>query len=87
MTSAIATLTSKGQVTIPKEIREALAIGEKDRILFFVEGERAVIVPLRKRSVSELYGSLPATRPYPGMGAIREEIRRELGERISRGEE
>jgi hypothetical protein len=37
--------------------------------------------------LSELYGALPATHPYPGYDAIRQEIHSELGERISRGEE
>ena len=36
--------------------------------------------------LTELLGALPATRPYPGMDAIREEIHKELGERIARGE-
>ncbi len=85
--SVVATLTSKGQVTIPKEIRDALKIGEKDQLLFFIEGDRAIMIPIKKRSLNELFGSLPATRPYPGLDALREEIRRELGERISRGEE
>lgn len=36
-----AKVTSKGQVTIPKAVREALAIYEGDEILFRVEGDRA----------------------------------------------
>jgi antitoxin PrlF len=87
MTGNIATITSKGQVTIPKEVRQALQVRENDQLLFVVEGGQAVIIPLRKRPLTELYGALPATRPYPGMDAIREEIQNELGERMARGEE
>ncbi len=35
-------VTSKGQVTIPKSVRDALGIKQGDEILFWVEGNRAV---------------------------------------------
>jgi AbrB family looped-hinge helix DNA binding protein len=38
-----AKLSSKGQVTIPRAVREALSLGEGDEIVFRVEGDRAVI--------------------------------------------
>jgi antitoxin PrlF len=87
MSSNIATVTVKGQVTIPKAIRRALGIQERDSLLFRIEDGRLVVTPLPHRPLSELYGALPATRPYPGHQAIREQVRAELGERIERGEE
>lgn len=39
----LAKVTSKGQVTIPKSVREALGIREGDEVLFRVERSRAVI--------------------------------------------
>lgn len=36
-------LSSKGQVTVPKAVREALGVKEGDAILFRVEGDRAVL--------------------------------------------
>lgn len=87
MDTKMATVTSKGQITIPKAIRQALGIKEKDRLLFLVEDDRLVLIPLRHRPLSELFGALPATRSYPGHQAIREEIRSDLGERIHRSEE
>lgn len=38
-----ARVSSKGQVTVPKVVREALGIKEGDDILFRVEGHRAVL--------------------------------------------
>lgn len=38
-----AKVTSKGQVTVPKLVREALGIHEGDELVFRVEGERAVL--------------------------------------------
>jgi antitoxin PrlF len=36
-------LTSKGQVTIPKAVREALELQEGDEVVFRVERKRAII--------------------------------------------
>ena len=41
-------LSSKGQVTIPQEIRLRLGLQEGDRIEFVVEGERTLIRPARQ---------------------------------------
>jgi AbrB family looped-hinge helix DNA binding protein len=87
MATNIVTVTARGQVTIPKAIRQTLGIQEKEQLLFLVEGERLVLIPLRHRPLSELYGALPATKPYPGHHAIREAIHTELGESMKRGEE
>jgi antitoxin PrlF len=38
-----AKVTSKGQVTVPKAVRDALGIKEGDQIVFRVDGHRAVL--------------------------------------------
>lgn len=40
---ASAKVTSKGQVTVPRSVREALGIEAGDQVVFRVEGHRAVI--------------------------------------------
>ncbi len=40
---SIGSITSKGQVTIPKEIREELGITEGDKVMFLIDGDRAII--------------------------------------------
>lgn len=40
---AAARVTSKGQVTVPKAVRDALGIKEGDEVLFRVEGNRAIL--------------------------------------------
>lgn len=52
--SVLATLTSKGQITVPREIREAWHLMAGDQIEFHLDGpERGTIVPLRRRSIFE----------------------------------
>ena len=42
-----ATLTSKGQITLPKEVREHLHVAEGDRIEFVIEANGEVrVVPI-----------------------------------------
>lgn len=40
---AAARVTSKGQVTVPKVVRDALGIRQGDEVVFRVEGNRAVL--------------------------------------------
>jgi antitoxin PrlF len=40
---AAAKVTSKGQVTVPKVVRDALGIRKGDEVVFRVEGNRAVL--------------------------------------------
>jgi antitoxin PrlF len=54
-----ATLTTKGQITIPKEVRERLGVVAGDR-LDFVEQERGVYkVVAATRDVRQLKGMVP----------------------------
>jgi AbrB family looped-hinge helix DNA binding protein len=40
---ASARVTSKGQITVPKAVRDALGLKQGDHIVFRVEGNRAVL--------------------------------------------
>ena len=51
-----AKITSKGQVTIPKGVRDALELHEGDELLFRVERSRAVIA--KTPNLLELAGSV-----------------------------
>lgn len=54
-----ARLTGKGQVQVPKAVREALGAGRGDDLVFRVEESGAVYVALEpKKSLSELAGIL-----------------------------
>ncbi len=55
---ALATITTKGQVTIPKEIRESLKLHTGDKIEIIVTDKKeAVIRPISKK-VDDIFGKL-----------------------------
>lgn len=60
-----ATLTTKGQVTIPRKVREALRLRPGDRIDFVLGADGEVRVRAGEVDVSELRGLLrrPGRRP------------------------
>jgi antitoxin PrlF len=51
-----ARLSSKGQVTVPRAVREALALEEGDRLVFRVVGDHAVMA--RTMDLLDLAGSI-----------------------------
>ena len=53
---AAAKVTSKGQVTVPKVVRDALGIAAGDEVVFRVEGNRAVLA--RTPDFLDLAGSM-----------------------------
>ena len=55
-----AKVTSKGQITVPKEIREYLDLNSGDRIEFIVNSEGEVIIRPCTYKVSDLKGLLKA---------------------------
>jgi len=56
----LSTVTTKGQVTIPKEIREALNITPNDKVDFVQEGEKIVMIPLKP--LKSFRGAVKASR-------------------------
>lgn len=53
-----ATLTSKGQTTIPKEIRDELGMKPGDRMTFTLMPDSTVVMRVKSKKLSELAGSL-----------------------------
>jgi antitoxin PrlF len=65
--STDATLTSKGQTTIPKEIRDSLGLKPGDRMTFTLMPDATVIMRVKSKSVAELAGMLhkPGRKTVP----------------------
>jgi len=54
-----ATITSKGQITLPKALRERLHLAPGDRVEFIVDDNDVVRMVPRTTSVTRLKGMLP----------------------------
>jgi antitoxin PrlF len=68
------TMTSKGQVTIPKEVRDALRIVAGDRVSFIVREDG--VVELRPETVDlhDLYGMLKRRGKRVSVEAMNEHV-------------
>jgi len=62
-----ATLTSKGQTTIPKEIRDSLHMKAGDRMTFTLMPDDTVIMRVKSKSITGLAGKLhkKGRKPVP----------------------
>ena len=56
--SSDATLTSKGQTTIPKEIRDGLGMKSGDRMTFTLMPDATVVMRVKSGSLTKLAGRL-----------------------------
>ena len=75
----ISTITSKGQATIPKEIRSFLGIKPSDKINFTVEKGNVVLKPVR--TLKDFRGSV-LVQNKSDINKERAQAKKTLGERI-----
>jgi AbrB family looped-hinge helix DNA binding protein len=68
-----ARLTSKGQLTVPKAVRDALQLRQGDQVVFRVEGARAVMA--RTPGLLDLAGAVPV--PLSKRGTSWDQVRRQ----------
>lgn len=67
-----ATITSKGQVTIPSDIRKTLGLNAQDKLTFTPMPDGTVVLRAKNRSVFSLKGML---KPKPGTKVSIEQMR------------
>ncbi len=71
-----AKITSKGQITVPRKVRNALGVKPGDSLVFEQNGDNILVRPVRKKSPFAKYRGIG----NPGMDSGREAVLREIGE-------
>lgn len=72
----ISTLTSKGQLTLPKAIRDRLRVRPGDRVEFRLTGEGQIVVEAASQDLRALKGSLKSGGKHMTLKEMEEEIRK-----------
>ena len=80
----ISVLTSKGQMTIPKEVRKALNLQPSEKVIIVVEGNRAIIQPL-KGNLLDIGGSVKITKREKPIHfkKVREEVKKRVAKKVA----
>ena len=80
---ATATITSKGQVTIPKAVRDSLHLRTGDRIEFVIRGQSEALLRPVTKSVDEVFGKLhQADQPAKTVEEMNGAVSRALQKRL-----
>jgi AbrB family looped-hinge helix DNA binding protein len=76
------TMTRKGQVTIPKEIRDRLGVKEGEKVLFVMRGEE-VLLKVVKGTILDLRGSVrPSARPED-FDKVRQSVKQTVAKKVA----
>ncbi|MDX2219369.1 MAG: AbrB/MazE/SpoVT family DNA-binding domain-containing protein [Burkholderiales bacterium] len=80
-----ATLTSKGQITLPKQVRDQLGLSSGDRVDFVLGANGAYTLVPVKRSVSALKGIIKRPGKAVSLAAMDAAIRQRAARKIRAG--
>jgi AbrB family looped-hinge helix DNA binding protein len=76
------TITRKGQVTIPKTIRDRLGVKEGEKVLFVMRGEE-VVLKVVKGTILDLRGSVKPSAHPGDFEKIRQSVKQAVGKRVA----
>lgn len=71
---ATTTMTSKGQLTVPKEVRDALGLKPGDKVVLTPTGDGYSARLCKKRPITEMFGLLPTNGVHATLEEIEEGI-------------
>lgn len=76
----LSTVTQRGQVTLPAEVRRLLGVGPKDKVAFTIEDGNVGVVSARL-SLKMVFGSVRPATSTEGLLAVSEDAKMEKVER------
>lgn len=75
-----ATITSKGQITVPREVRRVLGVRTGDKLLFESDGQGMRVRPIKNRSAFSKYRGIGNPDIASGRKSIGKWLREMRGE-------
>ena len=82
MAEYITTVTQKGQVTIPGDLRQALGLKPRDKVAFALHDGKVVLYPVQS-PVLATYGAVKAKNRPENYQRIRREIEEEVATEVT----
>lgn len=74
-----ATLTSKGQITLPIDLRKKLGLCTGDKVEFIIEDEQSVRMVPKNTPVAQLRGMLPRPSEPVSLKKMKEAVKKGSG--------
>ncbi len=81
---SVSVMTSKGQITIPKEVRELLKLKPADRVVITIERDHAVLKPVHG-NILDLGGSIkiPAREKPIDFQKVRNKVQKTVAQKVA----
>lgn len=76
-------ITSKGQITLPKEVRKLLNVQEGNVVIFEKEDDKIVIKPAK--TLRDFKGLLKNIKTEETFDEIREKVKKSVGKKVVQG--
>jgi AbrB family looped-hinge helix DNA binding protein len=82
----IVVIRSRGQMTIPKEVRKTLDLKPSGKVIIVVDGDRAILKPLRG-NILGIGGSIeiPGSEKPVDFRRVRQEVRKKVARKVAQG--
>ena len=78
----LSVLTSKGQTTIPKKVRETLDLKPDDKIIYIPDGKRVFITTVRG-NILDIKGSVKQQMKNPmDFKKLRKKVKKEVSKKV-----
>ena len=74
---AISSLSSKKQITVPAQLVRRWGLKQGDGLMFFEDADSVRVLPIKRKPLLEMRGSVKATQPIESIDEIRQIARDE----------
>ena len=81
---AISSLPSKNQIALPAQLVRRWDLKQRDGLMFFEDGDSVRVLPINRKSLREMRGSVKPRQPIKSIYELRQVARKEHISRCER---